>query len=54
MITRHAHLLSACPEQSQAILDALREWRFKPYVVGGKAVEVETGLVFGLPRLVVK
>jgi hypothetical protein len=50
---RHIHLLSAFPEQSQPILTALREWRFKPYVVGGKAVEVETGLVFGLQRLVV-
>lgn len=49
---KHAHLLSAFPEQSEAILTALRDWRFKPYVVDGKAVEVETGLVFGLPRTV--
>jgi hypothetical protein len=49
---RHAHLLSAFPEQSEAILTALRDWRFQPYVVDGKAVEVETGLVFGLPRVV--
>jgi hypothetical protein len=48
---RHIHLLSAFPEQSHAILTALREWRFTPYRVDGKAVEVETGLVFGLPRL---
>jgi len=46
---KHAHLLSAYPEQSEAILSALRNWRFKPYRVGGKAVEVETGLVFGMP-----
>ena len=46
---KHAHLLSAYPEQSKAILDALRNWRFKPYRVGGKAVEVETGIVFGMP-----
>ncbi len=55
---RHIHVLSAFPEQSQPILTALREWRFKPYVVGGKvdgkAVEVETGLVFGLRQLVVR
>jgi hypothetical protein len=50
---RHAHLLSAFPEQSEPILRALREWRFQPYVVEGKAAEVETGLVFGLPRKVV-
>lgn len=51
---KHAHLLSAFPEQSQAILAALREWRFKPYVVDGKASEVETGIVFGLPRMVAR
>jgi hypothetical protein len=51
---KHAHLLSAFPEQSHAILTALRDWRFAPYVVNGKAVEVETGLVFGLPRMVVR
>ena len=50
---RHVHVLSAFPEQSQPILSALREWRFKPYVVNGKAMEVETGVVFGLPRTVV-
>ncbi|HYI11554.1 MAG TPA: hypothetical protein VEK57_21030 [Thermoanaerobaculia bacterium] len=47
---KHIHLLSAFPEQSQAILAALRTWRFKPYRVGGKAVEVETGMLFGNPR----
>ena len=47
---KHVHLLSAFPEQSEAILTALRTWRFKPYVVDGKPVEVETGLLFGVPR----
>ena len=47
---KHVHLLSAFPEQSQAILAALRTWRFKPYRLNGKAVAVETGLVFGVPR----
>jgi len=51
---KHVHLLSAFPEQSQPILAALRDWRFEPYVIDGKAVEVETGLVFGLPRTVVR
>lgn len=46
---KYAHLLTAYPEQSKAILEALRTWRFKPYEVEGKAVEVETGLVFGMP-----
>lgn len=47
---KHVHLLSAFPEQSQAILAALRSWRFKPYRVEGRAVPIETGLVFGMPR----
>jgi hypothetical protein len=51
---KHAHLLSAFPEQSEPILKALRDWRFEPYVVGGKAVEVETGLVFGRPSRVAR
>jgi hypothetical protein len=42
---KHVHLLSAFPEQSAAILTALRAWRFAP----GEH-EVETGMVFGLPR----
>jgi hypothetical protein len=49
---KHAHLLSAFPEQAEPILRALRDWRFAPYVVAGKAVEVETGLVFGRPSRV--
>jgi hypothetical protein len=44
---KHAHLLSAFPDQSDAILAALRAWRFKPYQVDERAVEVETGLMFG-------
>jgi hypothetical protein len=42
---KHIHLLSAFPEQSAAILEALRTWRFAP-----SESEVETGMVFGLPR----
>lgn len=42
---KHVHLLSAFPEQSAAILAALRTWRFAP-----SETEVETGMVFGLPR----
>lgn len=46
---KHAHLLSAFPEQGEAVLAALRKWTFKPYRAGGKAVEVETRIVFGMP-----
>jgi hypothetical protein len=45
---RHVHLLRAFPEQSRAIIDALRTWQFEPYEVEGKAVEFETGIVFGM------
>jgi len=51
---KHIHLLSAFPEQSQAIIATLRNWRFKPYRVDGKAVPIETGIVFGVPRMVAK
>ena len=51
---KHIHLLSAFPEQSQAIMAALRTWRFKPYRVDGKAVPIETGMVFGMPRMAAK
>lgn len=46
---KHVHVLSAFPEQSTAIIDALMEWRWKPYRRDGKAVPVETGLMFGAP-----
>jgi len=44
---KHIHFLSAFPEQSKAITDALMQWRFKPCVRGGGPVEVETGIMFG-------
>jgi hypothetical protein len=47
---RHIHFLSAFPDQAKAISDALRQWRFKPYRLNGKPVEVETGVLFGLAR----
>jgi len=44
---KHMHFLSAFPEQAKTIGDALLQWRFKPYLLGGQPVEVETGLLFG-------
>jgi hypothetical protein len=44
---KHIHFLSAFPDQAKSIGDALLQWRFKPYLVGGEPVEVETGLLFG-------
>ncbi len=47
---KHVHLLSAFPDQSQSIMNALRRWRFKPYLRDGAPVEVETGVYFGYVR----
>ena len=44
---RHIHFLSAFPDQEKAIMDALKQWRFKPYLDHGRSVEVETGVMFG-------
>ena len=44
---KHIHFLSAFPEQAKSIGDALLQWRFKPYLLGGQPVEVETGMLFG-------
>jgi hypothetical protein len=43
---RHIHVIHATAEQRKSIEDALRQWRFKPYSLDGRAVEIETGLVF--------
>lgn len=44
---KHIHFLSAFPEQSKAITEALHQWKFKPYLRDGRPVEVETGIMFG-------
>jgi hypothetical protein len=44
---KHIHFLSAFPDQSKGITDALLQWRFKPYLRDGQPVEVETGILFG-------
>jgi Gram-negative bacterial TonB protein C-terminal len=44
---KHIHFLSAFPDQASAISQALRQWKFKPYLQDGKPVEVETGIMFG-------
>jgi hypothetical protein len=46
---RHIHFISAFPDQTKAITDAVEQWRFKPYQRNGNAVEVETGILFGRP-----
>jgi Gram-negative bacterial TonB protein C-terminal len=43
---KQVHVIRATPDQRHSIEDALRQWKFRPYVVDGRAVEVETGLLF--------
>lgn len=43
---KHIHVLRATAEQRKSIEDAVRQWRFKPYRLNGRPVEIETGLVF--------
>lgn len=44
---KYVHVISAFADQTRAITDALLHWEFRPYRVNGKAVEVETGILFG-------
>jgi hypothetical protein len=44
---KHIHFLSAFPEQARVITEALKRWKFKPYLRNGQPVEVETGIMFG-------
>ena len=44
---KYVHVISAFADQTRAITDALLRWQFRPYRVNGKAVEVETGILFG-------
>jgi hypothetical protein len=44
---KHIHFLSAFPDQAKAITDALKRWKFEPYVRNRQTMEVETGLMFG-------
>ncbi|MGB0002250.1 MAG: energy transducer TonB [Candidatus Acidiferrales bacterium] len=45
----HIHAISGFPEQVRSVTDALAKWEFKPYIVNGQPVEVETGLLFQFP-----
>ena len=42
----HVHVIRAFPEQQKSIEDALRQWRFAPYLANGHPAEIETGLTF--------
>jgi hypothetical protein len=41
---RHVHVIRATNAQRKGIEQALRQWTFRPHMINGRAVEVETGL----------
>jgi hypothetical protein len=43
---KQVHVIRATDDQRRSIEDALRQWKFKPYKLNGRAAEIETGLVF--------
>jgi hypothetical protein len=45
----HVHAIAGFPEQIKSVTEALTKWEFKPYIVNGQAVEIETGLLFQFP-----
>ena len=36
------HLVSGHPMLTQAAMDAVKQWRYRPYILNGEPVEVET------------
>jgi protein TonB len=44
---KHIHFLRAFPDQAKVITDALKQWKFRPYLQNGQPTEVETGIMFG-------
>jgi hypothetical protein len=47
---KHVHVIRATAEQRKGIDAALRQWKFRPYEINGRAVEIETGLIFQAGR----
>jgi len=45
-LVRHIHVIRGSVEQKQNIAAALTDWRFRPFTVDGRPVEIETGLTF--------
>jgi len=43
---KHVHVLGGSTGQRRNIDEALRQWKFKPPVVDGRPVEIETGVLF--------
>jgi hypothetical protein len=47
---KHVHVIRATTEQRKTIEAAVRQWKVRPYVLEGRAVEIETGLMFNSPQ----
>ena len=47
---KHVHVIRASAAQRRNIEEAVRQWKFKPYVKQGHPAEVETGVMFNLNR----
>jgi hypothetical protein len=45
---KHVHVIRATAAQRRGIEEALRQWKLKPYVRQGRAVEIETGVMIRL------
>jgi hypothetical protein len=43
---KHIHVIRATADQRKSIEHALAQWQFRPYEAQGRAVEIETGMVF--------
>lgn len=44
---RETSVISGDPELAQAAVDAIKQWKYKPYAVDGKPTPVETEVTFG-------
>ena len=51
-LVREASVISGDPQLAKAAIDAVRQWRFNPHHLNGKAVEFETRITvnFALPE----
>jgi TonB family protein len=45
-MVKHVHVIRSSEAQRKSIEEAVRQWKFKPPRVNGRAVEMETGLTF--------
>jgi len=43
---KHVHVIAQTAEQRNGIEGALRQWKFRPFGIEGRAVEIETDLIF--------